>query len=471
MSPRNPPPSATSPPPTPSAANHPTSLSADGGASIPGKKNSIRSPSGQEVNLNALKRAPPPAAPIVPVVPPSPASSKKDIQQPIRIESQEQKERRLAEERVRGGESEERIKTSETIVKANEDAARCQIEERELCVAEERKSKEEAGHAEEERKVAEERAAWEERERKNEEELTAREEEARKSKEREKEYLRLEEARARREAEEKIQRVWTEQEKVRKHREKEEALRAAEATGTLADATSVVIPEESESEDEASEVWHANIAEESLPSKTASVPSLVTIPTDLPSEFTGLEERIGTTLSSPELPHDRPGARDLQTSHTNNSTTISPSVLATARHIEDINSISYSEGIKNPEDEFDITAQEGNFLYVSSTRDIPKRLSPVVLTRSVGTTSVVKMQSLLSDPYMKSSFASNASRVRLTRPGTRPASFLRTGSSESETPDSSRRQSAFLQHSKYFFKDGNVTFLVCRVGWHIPLIY
>ena len=262
--------------------------------------------------------------------------------------------------------------------------------------------------------------------------------------------------------------MWTEQEKVRKHREKEEALRAAEATGTLADATSVVIPEESESEDEASEVWHANIAEESLPSKTASVPSLVTIPTDLPSEFTGLEERIGTTLSSPELPHDRPGARDLQTSHTNNSTTISPSVLATARHIEDINSISYSEGIKNPEDEFDITAQEGNFLYVSSTRDIPKRLSPVVLTRSVGTASVVKMQSLLSDPYMKSSFASNASRVRLTRPGTRPASFLRTGSSESETPDSSRRQSAFLQHSKYFFKDGNVTFLVRHAICHTP---
>ncbi len=74
----HPPPSVPSPPSTPSAANRPTSLSANAGAFIPGKIISIKSPSGQEVNLDALKRVPPPTAPIVPAVPPSPASVKKD---------------------------------------------------------------------------------------------------------------------------------------------------------------------------------------------------------------------------------------------------------------------------------------------------------------------------------------------------------------------------------------------------------
>lgn len=52
--------------------------------------------------------------------------------------------------------------------------------------------------------------------------------------------------------------------------------------------------------------------------------------------------------------------------------------------------------------------------------------------------------------------------IRLIGPGTGHASFLAMGSCESETPDPSGWQSddSFVQHSKYFFKDGNVTFLV-----------
>ncbi|KAI9465226.1 hypothetical protein BJY52DRAFT_1114002, partial [Lactarius psammicola] len=54
------------------------------------------------------------------------------------------------------------------------------------------------------------------------------------------------------------------------------------------------------------------------------------------------------------------------------------------------------------------------------------------------------------------------SRAHTTEPAARPASFLGVGTGESETPDGSRQQNndSFLQHNKYFFKDGNVTFLV-----------
>lgn len=92
-----------------------------------------------------------------------------------------------------------------------------------------------------------------------------------------------------------------------------------------------------------------------------------------------------------------------------------------------------------------------------------KRLSPVV--SSAGTTSVVPIESLLSDPYENPPFSPEASRIHLIGPGIRRANFLAMGSSESETPDTSGWQSddSFVQHSKYFFKDGNVTFLVRRL--------
>jgi hypothetical protein len=152
-------PSVTSLPPTPSTANRPTSLSANAGAFVPGKNITIKNPSGQVINLDALKRARPPVLPIAPVGPPSPASSsKKDVKRPIRIESQEQKERRLAEESAREGKSDERPRSSDSFVKDNEDAARRQMEVRKHRKAEKRKLKKEAKRAEKERKDAEEGA-------------------------------------------------------------------------------------------------------------------------------------------------------------------------------------------------------------------------------------------------------------------------------------------------------------------------
>jgi hypothetical protein len=98
------------------------------------------------------------------------------------------------------------------------------------------------------------------------------------------------------------------------------------------------------------------------------------------------------------------------------------------------------------------------------------KLSPAVTLSS--TPSIVPIESLLSNPYTNSPIIPEASRARTT-PGAQPASFLGTGADESETQDGSRQQSddSFLQHGKYFFKDGNVTFLVCRVTRRMPPMY
>lgn len=90
------------------------------------------------------------------------------------------------------------------------------------------------------------------------------------------------------------------------------------------------------------------------------------------------------------------------------------------------------------------------------------KLSPVVTLPS--TPSVVPFESLLSTPYAKSPPTPEPSRARTTS-GARPPSFIGVDVDESETRDGSRQGSegSFSQHGKYFFKDGNVTFLVCRV--------
>jgi len=113
----------------PSTTNRSTLLSANADAFVPTKKVPIKTASGQEVTHDTLRRAPPST---IPHHPPSPASVKKDIKrQPIRIESQEQKEKRLAEERAKEGESDDKSKSSDALARANEAAARREIEEQE----------------------------------------------------------------------------------------------------------------------------------------------------------------------------------------------------------------------------------------------------------------------------------------------------------------------------------------------------
>ena len=386
----HPPPSVTSPPPTPSAPpTRPTSLSANAGAFVPGKKISIKHPSGQEVSVESLKRTPPAPAP----VPPSPPSTKKDIRrQPIRIESQEQKEKRLAEERVKEGGSQEKSRPSEASVRVNEDAARREIEEHERREAEERKAKEEAERAEKERKEAEERAALEEKERKEAEERAVREEaerkeaeeraarDAREKEEQEKERLRLEEAHAqaleiaeKERAEQERLRKLQEQEQVRAREEAERQRKAEEdaveasADAQLADdAEPSSLSEEGEVDDDVS---RRAVATGELSSASKGVPALPSSPAqllvELPAKPLDKEAlRIDTFLSSPEHQRKRPGPLNLQATINTNVAPPLPSALATARHIEDINHITYPQGIKSPRLELNVNTQKGKFRYV-----------------------------------------------------------------------------------------------------------
>lgn len=387
----HPPPSVTSPPPTPSAPpTRPTSLSANAGAFVPGKKISIKNQSGQEISVESLKRTPPAAA----AVPPSPPPPiKKDLRrQPIRIESQEQKERRIAEERAKDGESQEKSRPSEASVRANEDAARREIEEHERREAEERKAKEEAERTEKERKEAEERAALEEKERKEAEERAVRQEaerkeaearaarEAREKEEHEKERLRLEEeARALREALEIAEKERAEQGRLRKLQEEEEARAreeaeqqrkaeedAVEASADAEDAERTSLPEEGEVEDGVSQ---PAVVPEELSSTNKGAPALSSSPAPhvlvelpaMPSEKETL--RIDTSLPSPEHQRKRPGPLNLQATINTNVVPPLPSALATARHIEDINRITYPQGIKSPRLELNVNTQKGKFRY------------------------------------------------------------------------------------------------------------
>jgi translation initiation factor 4G len=321
---------------------------------------------------------------------------KKDIKrQPIRIESQEQKEKRLAEERAKEGENEEKSRSSEALLRANEDAARRGIEEQELRETEERKAKEEAHRAEKERKEAEDRAALEKKEkaRKEAEERAAREEaerieaeeravkEAREKEEQEKDRLRLEEvARAQREALELAEKERAEQERLRKLQEEEETRARDEAerqrkaeedtVETSADAHVLAddveptsLPEEGEVEDGVSQPAVAIAGEVASANKGAPVlPSPPAPHEELPTKPLEKEPlRIDTSLPSPENQRRRPGPLNLQATINTDIPPPLPSALATARHIEDINRITYPQGIKSPRIELNVNTQKGKF--------------------------------------------------------------------------------------------------------------
>ncbi|KAH9067673.1 eukaryotic translation initiation factor 4G1, eIF4E-binding domain-containing protein, partial [Lactarius vividus] len=67
----------------------------------------------------------------------------------------------------------------------------------------------------------------------------------------------------------------------------------------------------------------------------------------------------------------RPGPRDLQTTATGGSAPTLPSAFRTTWHIEDINRISYPEGIEDPKVQLNVNTQEGKFRYVLSVFDFP----------------------------------------------------------------------------------------------------
>jgi translation initiation factor 4G len=383
----------------------PTSLSANAGTFIPANKVSIKNASRQEVTLDTLKRRPRPAT--LPTLPPSPTSIKKECKrQPIRIESPEQKETRLAEERANDRESEAKTESIDALAGATDGATLCEIEEQVRYEAEERKEKEEAERAEKERKEAEERAVIE-KERKEAEERAAQEEqerreaderterEAREKEEQEIERMRLEEqAWVQREAEEEAEKERVEQERLRKLQEEEGAraeeaerqrkaeedkvktVEASENAHSLPDDAEESIsslPEEGDVDVDVAVSQPATTATEEPASANNSAAALQPPPPTPPTPHTPAElsvkpvegpQRIDSCLPpSPEQPQNQPAPLDFQTTINANIAPPLPSALATARHIEDINCITYPQGIKSPKLELNVNTQKGKFRY------------------------------------------------------------------------------------------------------------
>ena len=69
--------------------------------------------------------------------------------------------------------------------------------------------------------------------------------------------------------------------------------------------------------------------------------------------------RIDTAVTPGEK--RRPGRLDLSSTKNNAIPAALPSALATARIIEDINSIQYPDGVKSPKPELNTNAKQGKF--------------------------------------------------------------------------------------------------------------
>ncbi|KAF7792743.1 hypothetical protein EIP86_003841 [Pleurotus ostreatoroseus] len=350
----------TSPPSTPASSTGPGLaggiMDRNAKPFIPQRKVNvtIKSPSGQEINVEAFKRHGPSGSvsgfqsPIS-AVPGSPA------RKTIRMESEEAKRERLAEEQRKKDEAEkaEKAKKEEEearIRKEKEAAERKQKEEEEARRKKEEEEKERLRKEEEERI----RKEVEEKRRKDEEEQRRKDEEERRRKEEE-------EARLKKEAEEKEKLRKEEEEKERLRKEAEEkakaeaAAAAAASVHTVDDAVQTEEPEEGE-------------LDEKDDSKSNDKPPL----------------RLDTAVTGASEPKRRPGPLDLSGTKGPIAPPL-PSALATARIIDDLGRIDYPEGIKSPKIELNVNAKQGKFRYdrdfllqfMAVCKDKPDNLPPL----------------------------------------------------------------------------------------------
>lgn len=333
---------ATSPPTTPSVLTGPRAPTMDRNAPpfIPGSgrasKVTIKTESGHEVHLDSFKRQSSAFTPSSPIVAPgSPAR-----RAPIRIESEEDKNRRLAESKER-----ERAKKAqeEKLKKEAEERDRRKKEEEERKKQEEERVKKEAEEKERLRKEAEEKEKERVRLEKEEEE---RKERLRKEEEEKERIRRVEEQeRLRKQAEEQERLRKEEEEKERAKKEAEEKAKAeaetAAAAAAVANAKPATIPEQAED---------GEIEEDSTPKGEAN---------DKIAEKASL--RIDTTISTHEFPRRRPGPLDLTGTKTQSISAPLPSALATARIIDNLDSVPYPEGIQSPKPELNVNAKQGKF--------------------------------------------------------------------------------------------------------------
>ncbi|THH33090.1 hypothetical protein EUX98_g1117 [Antrodiella citrinella] len=316
--------SVTSPPATPASSSGPGASRSernilDIGAVpfIPKRAITLKTPFGKEIDLNSQR----PSLPS-PVAPNSPAR-----RTPVRIETEEAKAKRMAEE--------DRAK------KEGEEKSRKEVEERERKQLEEdKKKREELEEQERVKKAAEEKAkAQKEAEEKERIRKEAEEQERlRKEEEERQEKLRKEEEKERVRQEE-VERVRREAEEVEKARREAEEKVKSEAAVAVAATTAPEV----ESEPLVDELIEEGEVEEPADEQKADTPDESK---EKSPEKASL--RIDTSLFNTDGSKRRPGPLDLSGAKPTNLVVARPSQLANARHIDDFSVVNYPDGVSSP---------------------------------------------------------------------------------------------------------------------------
>ncbi|CAE7085121.1 unnamed protein product, partial [Rhizoctonia solani] len=285
----------------------------------------------------------------------------------------ERKEKERIEEEKRAKEEAERKEKEEAERKAKEEEERKVREEAERKADEERKIREAA-----ERKAEEERKAKEAEERRIAEEARAKEEAARKEEEERKAREEAERLEAERKAKEEADRKAEEERKAKEDAEEAarveaEAKAKEEAEKAKAEADAKAEAEAAAKEAEAKEAA-AEEARDTVPASPISSPkpSNGLLPSTVPDRPSPLSTSttpgrpsplsISTTSANDRPKRPVPGPLDL-TSAQGNRSAAPPSALASARIIEDLNSVPYPETIKTPNPDLNIAATPGKFRY------------------------------------------------------------------------------------------------------------
>jgi translation initiation factor 4G len=369
--------SVSSPPPTPSTASLPSSrLNVNSNAFVPtGRaKITLKSADGQEVKLENLTKPNTTPSSATTALPPQGSvyrqgSPGTPTRRPtsIRMETEDQRRKRLAEE-----EEKEREKTrakaqaEEKVRLEKEEAERKVKEEEERKREEEEKEKERLRKEEEEkerlRKEEEQRLKEEEdriRREAEEQERVRQEEEERKRKEEEAEKERIQLEKERLAAEERLRQEEAEKERIR-----------LEGEASKAKAESVDTPESRED---------GELAQEG----SAQV---ISVTKDEVKEKAKEALRINTATSSSAALRKRPNNLDLSNTNNKNIGGAPLSALATARNIDDIGTVQYPKGVMSPKPELNANVKDGKFRYdflvhLSSSLE-PSALSDMIVISS-----------------------------------------------------------------------------------------
>lgn len=300
-------------------------------AFVPKKSITIKNQEGRELNLDAYRRKDAPASPIVEGNPPL-FNQTHQKRASVRMETSEAREKRLAEEK----EKEEKVKKAEEEKKAAEEKKRKEEEEKKAGEEKRKREEEERRKKEEEERVEKERIRKEEERARKEEEERTRKEEERIRKEEEAKKAAEEEEKRRREREEE-ERKAADAEKLRLAKEAEERRIKEEEEKIAARLAEAQKQEEGE-------IIESPIAEEP------------------PQEAREILSRKEALKIDTSITKTRPGPLDLSGA-TKNIPAALPSALATARVIEDLDHISYPEGISSPKPELNANSKKGKFRY------------------------------------------------------------------------------------------------------------